>query len=99
MIREAFKKSVIILYGLLFFTPIYFLVTISIKRKSDIFTSRYTPFVEPRFDNYIDAWKTANIGQFFLNSTVIIASLPLTILYAIFQRQFISGVTAGAIKG
>jgi raffinose/stachyose/melibiose transport system permease protein len=43
-------------------------------------------------------------GQFGTNVPVlaaaaIVASLPVVIMYLLFQRQFIRGLTVGAIKG
>jgi ABC-type glycerol-3-phosphate transport system permease component len=32
-------------------------------------------------------------------ASIVVSLLPMVILYVFFQRQFIQGVTAGAVKG
>jgi raffinose/stachyose/melibiose transport system permease protein len=32
-------------------------------------------------------------------TSIVIASLPMILMYVIFQRSFISGLTQGAVKG
>ena len=34
-----------------------------------------------------------------LNSAIVMTVLPATIVYLIFQRYFVSGLTSGAVKG
>jgi raffinose/stachyose/melibiose transport system permease protein len=34
-----------------------------------------------------------------LNAAIIIAVIPVVILYLLFQRYFVEGITAGAVKG
>ena len=57
-----------------------------------------------------NAWKTVPLGmQMFFGqhltnwslvfSGMVLASLPLLILYLLMSRQFIAGLTAGAVKG
>ena len=80
MLKEILRRTVIVLCCLLFITPIYFLVTVSLKRKQDIFRKLYTPFVHPRPANYSDAWQTAGIGKYFFNSTIITGFAILLVL-------------------
>jgi raffinose/stachyose/melibiose transport system permease protein len=57
-----------------------------------------------------DTWKTIPLGmQIFFGqhmtdwslvfSGMVLASLPLLIIYLVMSRQFIAGLTAGAVKG
>jgi raffinose/stachyose/melibiose transport system permease protein len=39
---------------------------------------------------------TANIG--LIAAGVTIAAVPVTLVYLLFQRQFVRGLTAGAVK-
>ncbi len=39
---------------------------------------------------------SSNYGQ--LNAAIVMTVLPATIVYLIFQRYFVSGLTSGAVK-
>lgn len=58
----------------MFITPLLFTLISSLKDNREIFAN---PFALPeiyRFENYIIAWKEANMGQFFFNSVFIAVS-------------------------
>ncbi|NWQ40556.1 carbohydrate ABC transporter permease [Bacillus sp. EB106-08-02-XG196] len=80
-------KNKLLLYGfvlfmaLLFFEPMAFTVISSFKGNTEIFGS---PFSLPevfKFENYVIAWKEANMSGYFLNSILI--SLATVVIVAI----------------
>jgi len=46
--------------------------------------------------NFNGLWGYVDYSRLF--AAIIIISLPIVIVYVIFQKQFIKGLTAGAIK-
>ncbi len=103
-IKRAHKKitkGTILLYiflvamTLVFAMPMVFTILSSFKTKVEIFAK---PFALPdtvQFSNYIEAWKGANMSQYFLNSliqagsTVIVLALVSTLAaYALSRFRF-----------
>ena len=74
------------------------------------FLSAWNQYVWPRNATDEGAWQTVQIALRTLTTTrvdelnlafagAIIAALPLVLLLIFFQRQMVSGLTAGAVKG
>lgn len=74
------------------------------------FLSAWNQYVWPRNATDQNAWQTVQIALRTLTTTridelnvafagAIIAALPLVVLLIFFQRQMVSGLTAGAVKG
>ncbi|MCS7477702.1 carbohydrate ABC transporter permease [Umezawaea endophytica] len=62
--------------------PLLWAVTSSFKSDSEILTSPWTLPAEPRWDNFSRAWSQASIGQYFLNSVIVVGgALVLTMLF------------------
>ncbi|GAA3567006.1 carbohydrate ABC transporter permease [Microlunatus spumicola] len=78
----AGSHAVLIIWSLLVIVPLLWVVMSSFKTSSEIFAS---PFALPerlRFDNYANAWTTAGIGSFFLNSVIVVfGALIVTMLF------------------
>jgi raffinose/stachyose/melibiose transport system permease protein len=68
------RELALILAALLFFIPVYLLVTLSVKSTADVFTKPLTPPTHPIFSNFETAWHGAanvSIGRSLLNSAII----------------------------
>lgn len=75
------SHGVLTIWSLLVIVPLLWVLMSSFKTSSEIFAS---PFALPKqwnFVNYANAWTTAGIGSFFLNSVIVVAgALVLTML-------------------
>ena len=78
----AVSHTVLVVWSALVIVPLLWVVMSSFKTSSEIFAS---PFALPerlRFDNYANAWTTAGIGSFFLNSVIVVfGALVVTMLF------------------
>jgi N-acetylglucosamine transport system permease protein len=76
------SHTVLTIWSLLVIIPLLWVIMSSFKTSSEIFAS---PFALPKqlsFVNYANAWTTAGIGSFFLNSVVVVfGALILTMLF------------------
>src|SRR5215216_4372083 len=78
----GFSHGILIIWSILVILPLIWVLMSSFKTSSEIFAS---PFALPQrwsFDNYVNAWTTAGIGSFFVNSViVVVGALILTMLF------------------
>lgn len=81
--------------------------TLSILKMVDIMNDMYIPFLympslklKTLTTNLMATFVDARLGAWQnLSAAIIIVMLPVTIIYLIFQKQVMSGVMAGAVKG
>src|ERR671912_2124631 len=78
----GFSHAVLIIWSVLVILPLIWVLMSSFKTSSEIFAS---PFALPQrwsFDNYVNAWTTAGIGSFFVNSVIVVfGALIVTMLF------------------
>lgn len=67
---------VLMAFGILF--PLYFMVSNSLKTNNAFATDPLAPPTHPTFSKYVDAFSSADIGRYFLNS-VIISSVSVVV--------------------
>ncbi|MGG7463630.1 carbohydrate ABC transporter permease [Plantibacter sp. YIM 135347] len=76
------SHTVLIIWSIVVVVPLLWTVMSSFKTSSEIFSS---PFALPskwNFDNYVNAWTTAGIGSFFINSVIVVfGALIVTMLF------------------
>ena len=78
----AGSHAVLIIWSLLVIVPLLWVIMSSFKTSSEIFASPFALPARLRFDNYANAWTTAGIGSFFLNSVIVVfGALVLTMLF------------------
>lgn len=74
--------TILVIWSLLVIVPLIWVIVSSFKTSSEIFAS---PFALPKhwnFTNYVNAWTTARIGSFFLNSVIVVfGALILTMAF------------------
>lgn len=68
--RTFSLEALMVLIGILFFIPVYILINLSLKRPDDQ-SSPLTPVTNLTFDNYINAWQQAQLGQALMTSTFV----------------------------
>ena len=78
----AVSHTVLTIWSLLVIVPLLWVILSSFKTSSEIFAS---PFALPKrlnVENYANAWTTAGIGSFFLNSVIVVfGALIVTMLF------------------
>lgn len=100
-VHKKITKGTILLYifliamTLVFAMPMVFTILSSLKTKVEIFAKPFALPATVQFSNYIEAWKGANMSQYFLNSliqagsTVIVLAFVSTLAaYALSRFRF-----------
>ena len=78
----AGSHGVLIIWSLLVIVPLLWVIMSSFKTSSEIFASPFALPERMRFDNYANAWTTAGIGSFFVNSVIVVfGALVVTMLF------------------
>lgn len=72
----------LLLWGLLTTLPLLWAVVSSFKTNTEFLSDPWGLPMVARFDNFARAWTVANIGQYFVNSIIVVViSVPLTMLF------------------
>ncbi|WP_372442719.1 carbohydrate ABC transporter permease [Streptomyces pactum] len=80
-VLNVFSHGVLIIWGLLVTLPLLWAVMSSLKTDKEIFTSPWGLPEKLHFDNWSRAWNESEIGDFFLNTVVVVGcSLAGTML-------------------
>lgn len=76
------SHTILTIWSIVVVLPMLWVLLSSFKTTSEIFAS---PFALPKtwnFDNYVNAWTTSGIGNFFVNTIVVVfGALVLTMLF------------------
>ncbi|MFL6121876.1 carbohydrate ABC transporter permease [Actinophytocola sp.] len=85
----------LLIWGLLTTLPLLWAMVSSFKTNSEFLSSPFGLPSVARFENFARAWTAANIGQYFVNSVIVVViSVPLTMLlgamaaYVLSRYQF-----------
>ncbi len=70
----ALKYALLIFVGIIFFLPVFWMLSASLKDLREIYTfpPQWIPLT-PRWQNYIDAWNAAPFGRFYINTLITTA--------------------------
>ncbi|SDW66863.1 carbohydrate ABC transporter permease [Paenibacillus sp. CF384] len=87
-LKHPVSNLMIWLYALLSIYPLFWMIAYSLKDNNEIFVTN--PFGFPthfRFENYVTAWRSFNVPQYFTNSVIVsiatvVGSLSLAVLFA-----------------
>lgn len=92
---DVFNHAFLLVWGLLTALPLVWAVLSSFKSDAEILGDPWGLPSQLRFDNWARAWSHAHIGQYFLNSVIVVAgSLTLTMVlgsmaaYALARYEF-----------
>jgi N-acetylglucosamine transport system permease protein len=78
----AVSHTLLTLWAAIVILPLLWTIMTSFKTTSEIFASPFSLPASWNFDNYVNAWTTAGIGSYFLNSLVVVAgALVLTMVF------------------
>ena len=111
----VFSFVVVFILAFLFAFPLYWIITGSFKTKQDIMSTtpvwRPSVFTSSNFDKLMSS-RSAPLFDLKLFGYVItgptvpaamagsaLASVPIIIVFLIFQKYFTKGITMGAVKG
>ncbi|WP_232664935.1 carbohydrate ABC transporter permease [Pseudonocardia sp. TRM90224] len=79
---NLFSTGFLVVWALISLVPLVWAVLTAFKTDREIFTSPWGLPGEWRFDNFVRAWTNAEIGKYFINSTiVVVASVVLVMLF------------------
>jgi N-acetylglucosamine transport system permease protein len=68
----ATSHVLLTVWGLIVVLPFIWTVISSLKTTKQILSSPFTLPDRPHWENYVNAWKTAGIGQFFFNTVIVV---------------------------
>ncbi|MFH8366644.1 carbohydrate ABC transporter permease [Streptomyces sp. NPDC018031] len=71
-VLNVFSHGVLVIWGLLVTLPLLWAVMSSLKTDKEIFTSPWGLPETLHFDNWSRAWSESNIGDFFLNTVLVV---------------------------
>ncbi|MEU1664501.1 carbohydrate ABC transporter permease [Streptomyces sparsogenes] len=71
-VLNVFSHGMLVLWGLLVTLPLLWAVMSSLKTDKEIFTSPWGLPSSLHFDNWSRAWSKSNIGDFFLNTVLVV---------------------------
>ncbi|MDQ3787316.1 MAG: carbohydrate ABC transporter permease [Actinomycetota bacterium] len=84
----------LLLWGLLTALPLLWAVVSSFKTNTEFLSDPWGLPAVARFDNFARAWTVANIGQYFVNSIIVVViSVPLTMLLGAMAAYVLSRYT------
>ena len=66
------SHGLLVVWAVLVTVPLLWAVLTAFKSDREIFTSPWSLPTEWHFDNFVRAWTTANIGRYFINSTIVV---------------------------
>ncbi|MEI8200170.1 MAG: carbohydrate ABC transporter permease [Eubacteriales bacterium] len=78
---RLFSRGFIWLFILMTVYPIVFVMQTSFKKTSEFYTNIWGLPKLWAFENYVSAWSVANIGEYMLNSLIIVAIVLLVTLF------------------
>ncbi|WP_219415103.1 carbohydrate ABC transporter permease [Pseudonocardia nigra] len=77
---NVFSHGILVVWAVLVAVPLVWAVLTAFKSDREIFTSPWSLPTEWHFDNFVRAWTTANIGQYFLNSAIVVCSSVVLVM-------------------
>lgn len=84
----------LLVWGLLTTLPLLWAIVSSFKTNREFLSSPWGLPSVVRFENFARAWTTANIGQYFVNSIIVVViSVPLTMLLGAMAAYVLSRYT------
>jgi N-acetylglucosamine transport system permease protein len=75
------NSTFLLIWGLLTALPLLWAIVSAFKTNNEFVSNPWALPAVPRFDNFTRAWDAANVGQYFLNSVIVVViSVPLTMV-------------------
>lgn len=81
VLSEGIPQIFVLTWAAMVILPMLWVFISSFKSNTDIYSNPFSLPTEWHFHTYVDAWQTANIGRFFLNTVfVVCCGVVLTLL-------------------
>ncbi len=81
VLSEAIPQLFVIGWALMVILPMLWVLLSSFKNNQEIYAHPFSPPEHWQLTTYLDAWQTASIGRFFLNTVIVVsAGVLLTLL-------------------
>jgi N-acetylglucosamine transport system permease protein len=77
---NASAHGFLVVWALLSTVPLLWAVVTAFKSDREIFTNSWGLPSEWRFENFVRAWTTANIGRYFVNSAIVVCSAVVLVM-------------------
>jgi N-acetylglucosamine transport system permease protein len=74
------SHGVLVLWSLIVVLPLLWTLMTSFKTTSQIFSSPFSLPTSLNFVNYVNAWTTAGIGSYFLNTIIVVTSALVLVM-------------------
>jgi N-acetylglucosamine transport system permease protein len=92
---NASAHGLLVVWALVSTIPLLWAVVTAFKSDREIFTNSWGLPSEWRFENFVRAWTTANIGSYFINSMIVVCSAVVLVMllgamvaYVLAQYEF-----------
>lgn len=80
---KGLVEVVLAIWAVIVIFPLVWLLYSSLKTDQEIFFNPWQLPAAPQWDNFARAWVKAHVGEYFLNSVIVVAfSLTLTLLFS-----------------
>jgi N-acetylglucosamine transport system permease protein len=77
---NASAHGFLVVWALLSTVPLLWAVVTAFKSDREIFTNSWGLPSEWRFENFVRAWTTANIGRYFINSAIVVCAAVVLVM-------------------
>jgi N-acetylglucosamine transport system permease protein len=74
------SHTVLVLWSLIVVLPLLWTLMTSFKTTNQIFSSPFSLPTSLNFQNYVNAWTTAGIGSYFLNTIIVVGSALVLVM-------------------
>jgi N-acetylglucosamine transport system permease protein len=74
------SQALLVIWAALAVVPLVWALITAFKSDREIFTSPWSLPTEWRFDNFVRAWTTANIGIYFINSAIVVCAAVVLVM-------------------
>jgi N-acetylglucosamine transport system permease protein len=74
------SHAVLSLWALVVVLPMLWVLVTSFKTTREIFASPFSPPTSLNLQNYVNAWTTAGIGRYFLNTVLVVGSALVVVM-------------------
>jgi N-acetylglucosamine transport system permease protein len=92
---NASAHGLLVVWALVSTVPLLWAVLTAFKSDREIFTNSWSLPSEWRFENFVRAWTTANIGSYFINRMIVVCSAVVLVMllgamvaYVLAQYEF-----------
>lgn len=72
LLGDGIPQIFLLAWALLVILPMVWVLISSLKTNKEIYDSPFGLPTTPQFTTYVEAWQTANIGRFFLNTVIVV---------------------------